>query len=143
MKKLVLVAVSWVLGITVAFSQPKKFQDIVGKWDIAGEQNTGATLEIIDSTNIVLTYMGEKKKILDYRIDFSKSPIWFDFTTQDTASIVNVKSLLEVVNESMIKWQLFVDEERPSHFSSSKGELFYLTKGRKSADAGNVIVKQR
>jgi hypothetical protein len=32
------------------------------------------------------------------------------------------------MNDSMIKWQLFVDEDRTDHFSSTKGELYYLRK---------------
>ncbi|HEX6846413.1 MAG TPA: hypothetical protein VF144_05520, partial [Chitinophagaceae bacterium] len=72
----------------------------------------------------------EKKKLTDYKIDFQKSPIWFDFSTSDSSSTVSVKTLLEIVNDSLIKWQLFVDEDRTVHFSSSKGELYYLRKAK-------------
>ena len=113
---------------STSFSQQKKFKDLVGRWEIVGDQNTRAALEIIDSTNIILVYDGEKKKIMDCKIDFSKSPIWFDFSTEDTASTVEVKSLLQVINDGMIKWQLFVDETRPEYFSATKGDLFYLRK---------------
>src|SRR5947208_2623032 len=106
--------------------QVKKFSDLLGKWDIVGEQNTGGALEIIDSATIFLTYQGERKKIEGYKIDFSKSPYWFDFSTRDTSSTIQIKSLLQPINEGMLKWQLFVDEDRVDHFSSSKGILYYL-----------------
>lgn len=122
---------------STVFSQQKKFKDLIGRWEIVGEQNTNASLEIIDSATIILIYEGERKKIMDYKIDFSKSPIWFDFSTEDTASVVSVKSLLQVINDSMIKWQLFVDENRPEHFSAAKGDLFYLRKVR--SDASSVV----
>jgi hypothetical protein len=138
MKRIAVVVVLILLNIK-SIGQPKKIQDIIGHWEIAGEENSGCALEIIDSTTIVLTYMGEKKKILDYKIDFSKSPLWFDFSIQDTASVVNVKSLLEIINDSMIKWQLFIDEDRVDHFSSSKGELFYLKKT--NASPGPVFTR--
>ena len=77
--------------------------------------------------------MGERKKIIEYKIDFQRSPIWFDFSTGDSSSTVMVKSLLEVMNDSMIKWQLFVDEDRTEHFSSTKGELYYLRKAKPAA----------
>lgn len=112
------------------FSQQKQFKDLVGRWEVVGEQNDSACLEVIDSSTIILNYMGEKKKIVDYKIDFKKSPIWFDFSTQDSSSTIVVKSLLEIMNDSMIKWQLFVDEDRTDHFSSTKGELYYLRKAR-------------
>ena len=113
-----------------AFNQQKQLKDLVGRWEIIGEQSDSASLEIIDSSTIILNYMGERKKIIEYKIDFQRSPIWFDFSTGDSSSTVVVKSLLEVMNDSMIKWQLFVDEDRTEHFSSTKGELYYLRKAK-------------
>ena len=113
---------------TQAFNQQKQLKDLIGRWEIVGEQSDSACLEVIDSSTIILNYMGEKKRIVDYKIDFQKSPIWFDFSTGDSSSTVVVKSLLEIINDNMIKWQLFVDEERTDHFSSTKGELYYLRK---------------
>ena len=115
---------------TEAFNQQKQLKDLVGRWEIIGEQSDSASLEIIDSSTIILNYMGERKKIIEYKIDFQRSPIWFDFSTGDSSSTVMVKSLLEVMNDSMIKWQLFVDEDRTEHFSSTKGELYYLRKAK-------------
>jgi len=120
-----------------AFNQQKQFKDLVGRWEIVGEKDDSASLEVIDSSTIILSYMGEKKKIIDYKIDFQKSPIWFDFSTVDSASsIVAVKSILEMLNDNMLKWQLFLDEDRTDHFSSTKGELFYLRKAKPAITTG-------
>ena len=124
--------------VFTGYSQ-KNFKDLVGRWEIIDQQGANATLEIIDSTAIVLSYNGEKKKIIDYKIDFTKSPIWFDFSTADTSSIITVKTILEILNDNTIKWQLFVDEERTPHFSSTKGELFYLRKAKPVINTGIVI----
>ena len=127
MKKIFFVLMTLFAGIQ-AFNQQKQLKDLIGRWEIVGEQSDSACLEVIDSSTIILNYMGEKKRIVDYKIDFQKSPIWFDFSTGDSSSTVVVKSLLEIMNDSMIKWQLFVDEDRTDHFSSTKGELYYLRK---------------
>jgi hypothetical protein len=127
MKKIFFVLMTLFAG-TQAFNQQKQLKDLIGRWEIVGEQSDSACLEVIDSSTIILNYMGEKKRIVDYKIDFQKSPIWFDFSTGDSSSTVVVKSLLEIMNDSMIKWQLFVDEDRTDHFSSTKGELYYLRK---------------
>jgi len=127
MKKIFFVLMTLFAG-TQAFNQQKQLKDLIGRWEIVGEQGDSACLEVIDSSTIILNYMGEKKRIVDYKIDFQKSPIWFDFSTGDSSSTVVVKSLLEIMNDSMIKWQLFVDEDRTDHFSSTKGELYYLRK---------------
>ena len=129
MKKIFFVLMILFTG-TEAFNQQKQLKDLVGRWEIIGEQSDSASLEIIDSSTIILNYMGERKKIFEYKIDFQRSPIWFDFSTGDSSSTVVVKSLLEVMNDSMIKWQLFVDEDRTEHFSSTKGELYYLRKAK-------------
>lgn len=121
-----------------AFTQQKQLKDLIGRWDIVGEQADSASLEVIDSATIILCYMGEKKKIIDYKIDFQRSPIWFDFSAGDSSSTFFVKSLLEIMNDNMIKWQLFLDEDRTDHFSSTKGELYYLRKTRPVT--GNPIV---
>ena len=112
------------------FSQAKKFQNMIGSWEIVGEQDSGGGLEVIDSATILIRFMGEEKKILQYKIDFSKSPYWFDFSAKDTASVSNFKSLLEFVSDDTLKWQIFADGERPDHFTSRMGELFYLKRIR-------------
>jgi hypothetical protein len=141
MKRMIIITGMLVFLVTTGFGQQKKLKDLIGLWEIVGEQNDSASLEVIDSSTIILNYMGEKKRIIDFKIDFQKSPIWFDFSTSgDSSSVVLVKSLLEIVNDSMIKWQLFVDEDRTDHFSSTKGELYYLRKAKSAnsnAIAGN------
>jgi len=136
MKRIIAVMVSAIITLN-GFSQ-KNFKDLIGRWEIMDQQGSNATLEIIDSSTILLSYNGEKKKIIDYKIDFTKSPIWFDFSTSDTSSVVTVKSILEILNDNMIKWQLFVDEERSPHFSSTKGEMFYLRKVKPVINTGVV-----
>lgn len=115
---------------------------MVGRWEFMGKQGWGGTLEVIDSTTMLLTYMGEKRRIENLKTDFSRSPFWFDFTTQDTISTVNIKSLMEIVNDSLIKWQLFVDEPRSNHFTARKGELFYLRKIKRPPPALTSADKQ-
>ena len=142
MKK-IFIAGALVLFCLHGFCQVKKFQDIIGRWAVVGEQNPGAGLEIIDSADIVITYMGEQKKILDYKIDFSRSPAWFDFSVGDTSSVLNVKSIMEIINDGLIKWQLFVDEDRSNHFSTGKGELFYLIKAKTNPNTVSMSSREK
>jgi hypothetical protein len=134
MKSLIL-SIGTLLFLSVSgMCQGKKFRDIVGQWEIAGEQNAGASLNIIDSNTIVLTYRGETKKISNIRIDFSKSPAWFDFSAQDSSDALQVKSLVEV-GDNVMKWQLFIDEERTPYFTTRKGEILYLKRARSTPAA--------
>lgn len=132
MKKILIVLGVFFIAIN-AIGQKKQLKDLVGRWEVASDQKNAACLEVIDSANIMLSYNGEKIKLTDYKIDFEKTPIWFDFSTGTGDSALLVKSLIEVVNDTIIKWQLFVDEERTPHFSSTKGELFFLRRSKDSA----------
>ena len=132
MKKVCALIVLCLIGLQ-GFTQLKKFQDIVGRWEFAGEQNAGATLEIIDSTTILLTFNGEVKKVSNIKVDLTKSPVWFDFSAQDTSSTIQVKSILELHGDTVLKWQLFVDEERSPHFTAKRGELLYLRRAKNTA----------
>lgn len=138
MKRIMIITGIFALFGITGFSQQKKLKDLIGRWEIVGEQNMQASLDVVDSSTIVLVYMGETKKIVNYKFNFGKSPIWFDFSTEDSASNMSVESLLEIVNDSMIKWQLFVDESRPDYFSSTKGDLFYLRKVKSNTNTGVV-----
>ena len=106
-------------------AQMKNIQELSGRWDITGE-SPGTSLEIADSANIFLTYMGEKKRITSYHADFTKSPYWFDFTISDSSGVMQIKSLLQVYSNNIMKWQLFLDEERTPYFTASRGEIIYL-----------------
>ena len=60
------------IGVLIAlngFSQ-KTFKDLIGRWEIIGEQDSGACLEVVDSSTMILIYNGETRKIKEYKIDF-------------------------------------------------------------------------
>ncbi|HEX5653292.1 MAG TPA: hypothetical protein VFX58_09470 [Chitinophagaceae bacterium] len=119
-----------ILAAALVFSdelpgQSRKFRDMIGQWKIAGEQNAGVSLQVIDSATMLLTYNGETRPITNIKFDFSKSPYWFDFSAAGPGATWHVKSLLEI-GDRVMKWQIFVDEERSPYFTASKGELLYL-----------------
>ena len=134
MKKIFVIAGSFILLSLQSFSQTRisqnnrttGIQSLIGRWEIVGTKDDGGRLEILDSSTIVITYGGEKKTLSGFKLDFTKSPIWFDFFVRDSSATMNVKSLMEVISDDLIKWQVFMNEDRAIHFTSEKGELFYL-----------------
>jgi hypothetical protein len=131
MKKIIVIANVLVWSCIAVQAQSQKLKEIAGKWEVLGEKD--ASLTIIDSSTIELSYMGEKKQILNYKIDFTKSPHWFDFSATEDSSVIHIKSLVQKVGDDVLKWQLFIDEERSPHFTTGKGEVFYLRKSRPGA----------
>jgi hypothetical protein len=126
--KILLLSAIISLAVCKGYSQSKSLQDLVGRWEVLGDQVSGSGLVVADSSNIILTYNGDKKKVLEYKLDFSKSPIWFDFTVEEGDSALRVKSIIELIDNTHLKWQLFVNEERAENFSPTRGEFFYLKK---------------
>ena len=127
MKKIVIMLAIIGLFRIQGFSQATKFTGMIGSWQIVSDDEPGGRLEVIDSNTIIIKFMGEEKKLTGCKIDFSRSPYWFDFSAKDTTTAFsNFKSLLEFVNDDMMRWQVFIDEDRPDHFTSQGGELFYL-----------------
>ena len=110
------------VGLT-ASSQKLSIKNLVGRW----ETSDGAGLEIIDSSRIFVTYGNERKPILTYEADFSKSPYWFDFVVKDSAQqISKMKSLLLLEGNDVLKWQVFEDGNRPSDFVTDRGDMVIL-----------------
>lgn len=108
---------------TTASAQNISIKNLVGKW----ETPDGAGLEVIDSSRIFVTYGKERKPILSYQADFSKSPYWFDFVVKDTAQTLStMKSLLLLQGNDILKWEVFEDGNRPSDFTADKGEIVIL-----------------
>jgi len=103
-------------------AQNTSIKSLVGRW----ETIDGTGLEIIDSSRIFVTYGEERRPILSYQADFSKSPCWFDFVVKDTAQkLSTIKSLLLLDND-VLKWQVFEDGDRPTNFAADKGDIVIL-----------------
>ena len=128
MKKLMILVIVAALFNKAGFSQPNdRFKNMVGSWEIISNQDPGGKLDVIDSNTIVIKYMGDEKKLTGCKIDFSKSPFWFDFSAKDTSSAASsFKSIFEFINDDTMRWEIFEDGNRQDHFTSDKGELLYL-----------------
>lgn len=106
-----------------AYAQNLSIKNLVGRW----ETSDGVGLEVIDSSRIFMTYGKERKPILTFDADFSKSPYWFDFVVKDSAQqLSTMKSLLLLEGNDVLKWQVFEDGNRPSNFVTGRGDMIIL-----------------
>lgn len=106
-----------------ASAQKRSIKDLIGKW----QSVDGAGLEVIDSSRIFITYGKERKPILTYTTDFSKTPYWFDFVVKDSAQQLSaMKSLLLLQDNDVLKWEVFEDGDRPLDFTADKGDIVIL-----------------
>ena len=118
-----LLTVLFIPGIIItSHGQKYNFQNLLGYW----ESNDGGALEARDSTKLFLLYQGEKKPIISYTADFSKTPCWFDFVIKDRDSSITLKSLLLFLNNDTLQWEVFDDGPQPANFSADNGSIVYL-----------------
>lgn len=99
---------------------------LAGKWLAIDNANERGGLEVTDSTAMQLVYDGQKKHIIHFTADFTKTPAWFDFTIQDGDETITLKSIMQFISNDTIQWQVFDGDKRPDHFTSGAGDILYL-----------------
>lgn len=114
----------------MVLAQTRDITSLVGKWEAVDVDDKNGGLEVIDSTTIFLVYGNNKLPVISYKADFTKSPAWFDFTIKDSARQISLKSLLQFVNDDMIRWQVFDGETRPVLFAADRGDMVVLKRKR-------------
>ena len=93
-------------------AQQRSIADLTGRWESA-DGITGS-IEFVEGAKVVVSINGLQVPATSYTLDFSKDPIWFDvFVSQSHA----VKGLLQFVDDNTIKWQIFLDSDRPMDFT--------------------------
>lgn len=117
--------------LSSATAQSKITDRIVGKWEGVDDKKEVGALHFIDSVNILLTIPGQELPQGTYRLDTTKNPMWLDITIGDSQRSVTLKSLLAFVDEQTIKWQVFMDGNRPVKFIKETGENTVILKRKK------------
>jgi hypothetical protein len=126
MKKWMLMLSCLLLTFSTLLAQEQSIQNLVGRWEAVDAENKSGGLEVVDSATIYLVYGTEKKRLAVYKADFSRKPAWFDFTIKEGGETMQMKSLISVINEDLIQWQVFQGDVRPAHFKQGEGEMMYL-----------------
>ena len=130
MKKMIFVLLCFIAISITANAQKIDIQNLVGKWDAIDATQAHGTLEILDSTHIYLTFNGQKKPILHYTADFTKTPVWFDFALKEGGDTIHLKSILRIISRNKLQWQVFTGDNRPDYFSKDYGNMVYLIRKR-------------
>jgi hypothetical protein len=127
MKTLIISLLATVLASNTSFAQTLDWKTLAGRWEAAD----GSGIEVVDSTKIYLIYGDQKKQVSKFSTDFTKAPAWFDFTVTDSSQSISMHSLLLLLNDDLIKWQVFEEGPHAAYFSSDNGDLLYLKRKRK------------
>ena len=125
MKKKWLAASLGTIFSVMAMAQQKFPNQLIGQWE-GLQKDASSGLEFTGTDSVYLFYNNEKKLATQVQLDASKNPIWFDFTIDDGTEQIQIKSLLIVFNDDLLKWQVFTQEARPAYFTENGGETMFL-----------------
>lgn len=139
MKKVACVLLGMLLFFsTLTNAQVRNLKSLIGEWEAIDGSNQSGGLIVVDSARLYLVYGTDKREIVSFKADFSRSPCWFDFIVKDSSSSFQLKSLLQFINDDLVQWQVFDGDTRPDHFATDQGELIYL----KRKLISQVIIKK-
>ena len=70
--------------------------------------------------------MGEKKQVVSYKVDFSKTPYWFSLTLKDEKETIDIKSFLYFIDDNNIKWEVVLVDEDGKNLTDNSSEVVML-----------------
>lgn len=107
-------------------AQGHDIKSLIGKWEAVDFESRNGGLEVMDSAKLFIVYGNQRKEIVSYKADFTKSPALFDFTIKDSTETLNLKSLIQFINEDLIQWQVFEEPIRYASYTGKLGDIVYL-----------------
>lgn len=117
MKKLLVTFAASIITVS-AFAQARSIKNLFGHWECVDQKNERGSLEFSDSSKVYISFMGEKKTVASFDIDFSKTPYWFSFALKEQGETLVVKSFLYFIDDNNIKWEVFMPDEEGNPVSS-------------------------
>lgn len=118
-KSLLILAAIFLFSTVTTVAQSKTSKDLIGKWEGTDERNDNGSLQFLDSSKVVMTMMGEKMPTALYKADFSQTPVLLDIIIDQRGQKFVMKSLIQFLDDSRLKWQVFPDGNRPKDFSDN------------------------
>ena len=94
-----------------------------GKWTGIDEKGDLAVLTFSSNT-VVMEFEGEQASPFDYKIDYTKDPIWIDLIMKNENQKEIIPALIKFLDSNTIKWEVFpFTSSRPIKFSSESNEI--------------------
>ena len=126
MKRVLILCTSLFIFINFSFSQNRNIENLMGSWECIDQKDDHGSFEFLDSSKVFFTYMGEKKEVVNYKVDFSKTPYWFSLTLKDEKGTIDIKSFLYFIDDNNIKWEVVLVDEGGKNLTDNSTEVVML-----------------
>lgn len=115
-----LILLSLSFQIIIVTAQDNK---IDGKWTGIDDKGDSAIITFSSNT-MIMEFEGDKASPCDYKIDYTKDPIWIDLIMKNENQEEAIPALVKFLDANTIKWELFpFASSRPTKFSSESNEI--------------------
>jgi len=126
MKRILILCTSLFILSSFSFAQNRNIENLMGSWECIDQKNDRGSFEFLDSSKVYFTYMGEKKQVVSYKVDFSKTPYWFSLTLKDEKETIDIKSFLYFIDDNNIKWEVVLVDEDGKNLTDNSSEVVML-----------------
>lgn len=126
MKKLLILI--FLFSIHLVNAQQKN-NTIIGKWIGKDEKSETGGIQFSNNKTAKLLMMGKEMPITEYKVDYSKNPIWVDLIVKRNGKVMTLFGLIEFIDLNTIKWEVFpMANKRPTLFSGKSENTSIILK---------------
>ena len=126
MKRILILCTNLFILSNFSFAQNRNIENLMGSWECIDQKDDRGSFEFLDSSKVYFTYMGEKKQVVNYKVDFSKTPYWFSLTLKDEKETIDIKSFLYFIDDNNIKWEVVLVNEDGKNLTDNSSEVVML-----------------
>jgi hypothetical protein len=107
-----------ILGSVSAFAQkPHTAKDLLGKWEGKDSHSEVGGLFFLKNNKAIVNARGSYSPAMNYTADFTANPVKIDLSVQNpNGGRMNLKGLLQFIDNNTIKFQIFPGSDRPNNF---------------------------
>ena len=107
----------------------QKNNSIIGKWIGTDERSEAGGIEFSINKTAKLLMMGKEMPITEYKVDYSKSPIWVDLILKRNGQTMTLFGLIEFIDSNTIRWEVSpMANKRPITFSGKSENTSIILK---------------
>ena len=126
MKQVLILCTTLLIFSRFSVAQNRNIENLIGSWECIDQKDDHGSFEFLDSSKVYFTYMGEKKEVISYKVDFSKTPYWFSLTLKDEKGPIDIKSFLYFIDDNNIKWEVVLVDEDGKNLTDNSSEIVML-----------------
>ena len=119
-----------ILGSASVFAQkPHTAKDLIGKWEGKDTRNEAGGLIFLKGNKAIVAAGGRNSPAMNYTTDFTSNPVKIDLSVHPpNGGRINLKGLLQFIDDNTIKFQIFPGGNRPNDFDTASSDDIVILK---------------